>query len=59
MFASPPDLCRYMALFEMAPPHTHNRAANFCYAAVFALGLLCASLGERLEELTSPPSEPP
>lgn len=45
MFASPPDLCRYMALFEMAPPHTHNRAANFCYAAVFALGLLCASLG--------------
>jgi len=43
----------YMALFELAPPHTHSRAANGCYVLCFCCGALMACLVDAVEQLTA------
>ena len=43
----------YMALFELAPPHTHNRAANACYLLCFTCGAAVAYLADVVEQLTA------
>lgn len=44
-------LFTYMALFELAPPHTHNRAANACYALCFTCGAATAYLVEAVDHI--------
>ena len=43
----------YMAAFELAPPHSHNRYVNAMYAIAFAVGASCALSIELIEEATS------
>lgn len=43
----------YMALFELAPPHTHSRAANTVYLLCFTCGVAVAYLGNVVEQLTA------
>lgn len=43
----------YMALFELAPPHTHSRAANCCYLLCFTCGAAVAYLANVVEQLTA------
>ena len=38
----------YMALFEVAPPHTHSRVANMCYLLCFLSGAATAYLVEAI-----------
>ena len=40
----------YIALFEMAPPHTHSRALNTLAVAAFAAGVAAAYSAELLED---------
>jgi len=40
----------YMALFELAPPHTHNRAANACYLLCFTCGVSTTYLIDLVEQ---------
>ena len=40
---------RYMALFELAPPHTHSRAANTVYLLCFVCGASLAYLADVAE----------
>ena len=42
----------YMALFELAPPHTHSRAANACYVLCFICGTATAYLVEAIAQLS-------
>ena len=42
----------YMALFELAPPHTHSRTANTCYLLCFAAGAALSYGVELTETLT-------
>ena len=41
----------YMALFELAPPHTHSRAANTCYLLYFTCGAATAYVVEVVAQL--------
>ena len=43
----------YMALFELAPPHTHSRAANGCYLLCFGCGALMACVVDVVEQLSA------
>ena len=42
----------YMALFELSPPHTHNRAANACYSLCFTCGAATAYAADVAQQLT-------
>ena len=41
----------YMALFELAPPHTHSRAANACYLLCFTCGAAMAYAADMAQQL--------
>ena len=43
----------YMALFELAPPHTHVRWANACYLLCFGCGVGLAYMADVVEQLTA------
>ena len=43
----------YMALFELAPPHTHSRAANTCYLLCFSCGAAMAFMVELIQQLSA------
>ena len=43
----------YMELFELSPPHTHNRAANAVYVLAFAGGVSMAYTAELVEQVTA------
>ena len=43
----------YMAIFELSPPHTHNRAANTCYLLCFTCGAAMAYAIDMVELLTA------
>ena len=45
----------YMAVFELAPPHTHNRAANAGYLIFFVAGTAIAYLADLAEQLSARP----
>jgi len=42
----------YMALFELAPPHSHSPVVVCLYTLAFCLGLFCAYSGEFIEDLS-------
>ena len=43
----------YMALFELAPPHTHSRTANACYLLCFLCGAATAYAANVVEQITA------
>ena len=45
----------YMAVFELSPPHTHNRAANAGYLLFFVAGTAIAYLADLAEQLSARP----
>ena len=45
----------YMAVFELSPPHTHNRAANAGYLLFFMAGTAIAYLADLAEQLSARP----
>ncbi|KAL1498644.1 hypothetical protein AB1Y20_013957 [Prymnesium parvum] len=47
----------YMAIFELSPPHSHNRYVNAMYSISFAAGALCAISIEAIEEMASSTGE--
>ena len=42
----------YMAVFELAPPHTHSRPANICYALCFTCGAAMAYVVDVVQQYT-------
>ena len=48
-----PSSHRYMGCFEIAPPHTHSRAANACYMLCFSCGAAMAYATDVVAQITA------